>query len=87
MTTAISEKILTRPVMLADAELVANLCNAGSQAALGKDTTNAEELRHEWQSPGFDMGVAIFCFEIMQLHVLHLDKIGAMVARRPKDRR
>lgn len=55
MTIATPEISLVRPVTLDDAALVTDLLNACSQAALGLNTTNAEELTQEWQYPGFDL--------------------------------
>lgn len=55
-----------RPVMIEDAEAVAELTNLCSLEVTGKPGTDADEIRNEWRAPSFDMRadtLAIFSAE------------------------
>ena len=48
---------------MADMERAAEFINAYSNAVIGSDETNAERLRSEWESPGFDPKLDILLVE------------------------
>ncbi len=50
------DAITLRPARLDDASAVADLRNAPWQAPTGRAITDAEQIRHDWQVPGFDVG-------------------------------
>ncbi len=55
MSDHIAEDLLLRAATLDDAEGVTALLNTCAREAFGADDTMIEELRHDWQFPGFDV--------------------------------
>lgn len=52
---AIQETFKLRPGTLADCEAAAEMLNAVSRAEIGSDNHGADEIRHEWTAPNFDV--------------------------------
>ncbi|MAT44393.1 MAG: hypothetical protein CL609_18830 [Anaerolineaceae bacterium] len=51
----VNPKFHSRPTTEKDAEQVAALLNLCSQELIGKDEFSADELRNDWQTPGFNL--------------------------------
>jgi len=55
MLSRLATRYTVRPARLEDVEAVCDLCNAWSISLRGVDTYDADELRLDWQSPGFNL--------------------------------
>ncbi len=74
----INPKYYSRPTTEKDAEQVAALLNQCSQELIGKDEFSADELRNDWQTPGFDLtSDSVMVFDEHDKFIAYADVWGA----------
>ena len=52
-----------RPAAMDDVEAATNLINMYMQSLIGEDETTVEALRHEWESPDFELSRGVHLIE------------------------